>query len=319
MSDFEPLPFLANAHLQTVIGNVLKGPLFEFPSRERHVRLPDGDQLALHDSIPARWRPGGRIAILVHGLGGSHRSPYMGRFADLLLPAGFRVVRMDLRGAGRGLGLARRSYHGGCSDDLRAAIAEVLRWSPSSPLSLIGVSLGGNIVLKLAGETVDYPVPNLERVAALAPPIDLVRCAALLAEPRNRLYEINFLRDLTTLLQRRRRYFPDLPPVRLPKQLTMRVFDDEYTAPQHGFDDALDYYRKASALPVVADIPMPALVMTARDDPFIAVESFESLRVPDHIHLRILPRGGHIGFLGWDGSGGIRWAERRIAEWVART
>src|SRR5437899_333130 len=116
MTDFEPLPFLANAHVQTVIGNMLKGPPFAFPSRERHVKLPDGDQLALHDSVPAAWGPGGRIALLVHGLGGSHRSPYMGRLAELLLPAGVRVVRMDLRGAGRGAALARRSYHGGCSD-----------------------------------------------------------------------------------------------------------------------------------------------------------------------------------------------------------
>src|SRR5437879_5184834 len=287
MTDFEPLPFLANAHLQTVIGNMLTAPPFVLPSRERHVKLPDADHLPLHDRVPATWRPGGRIALLVHGLGGSHRSPYIGRLAELLLPAGFRVVRMDLRGAGRGLALARRSYHGGCSDDVRAAATEVCRWSPTSPLVLLGVSLGGNVVLKLAGETTDHPLPNLERVAALAPPIDLLRCAALIAEPRNRLYEINFLRDLTGQLQRRRHFFPDLPVLRLPKQLTLRLFDDHYTAPQHGFADAVDYYRRASSLPLIPQITVPTLMLTARDDPFIAVDSFEDLRAPDHINVYI--------------------------------
>lgn len=318
MTDFRPLPLLGNSHVQTLLGTWLKGPLFSLPSRERHVLLPDGDRLVLHDSAPPRWTAGGRVVVLVHGLSGSHRSSYMGRLAGLLLARRLRVVRMDLRGCGRGIALARRSYHAGCSDDVRAALAEIHRWSPASPVSLIGVSLGGNIVLKLAGEASDRLVPGLERVAALGPPADMVRCAELLAQPRNRFYDGHFARELIRQAQRRQQFFPDLPPVHFPRQATVRLFDELYTAPRHGFADALDYYRRTSSLPLLPRIIVPTLILTARDDPFIAAEPFEAVAVPEHVRINILPRGGHIGFLGWDGAGGIRWAERSIAAWLAR-
>jgi predicted alpha/beta-fold hydrolase len=286
--------------------------------REHHVTLADGDRLVLHDSVPPGWQPGGHIALLAHGLGGSHASGYMGRLAALLLPRRFRVVRLDLRGVGRGEAVARRTYHGGCSDDVRAAAEEIHRWAPASRLVLIGLSLGGNIVLKLAGEAAARPLPNLERVAAVSPPIDLTRCAALLAQRRNRFYEKHYLRALVDQVRRHLRRFPDLAPVHFPKRLTMRLFDDLCTAPRWAFADALDYYRRASALPVVPRIRVPAFILTARDDPFIDATPLEDLKVPSHIEVQITERGGHLGFLGRDGAGGVRWAERRVVEWVLR-
>ncbi len=116
----------------------------------------------------------------------------------------------------------------------------------------------------------------------------------------------------------RQKHFPDLPPLDFPKRMTMRLFDDLYTAPRCGFNDALDYYRRGSSLPLLERIQVPTFILTARDDPFIAVEPFERLEVPGHIRVRIVPHGGHVGFLGWDGAGGIRWAERRLVEWVLR-
>jgi predicted alpha/beta-fold hydrolase len=315
-AEFRPLPLLSNPHLQTLLGHWLPGPGLNRPTRAHVLRLPDGDALVLHDTTPAGWRPGGPVAVVLHGLSGSHASAGVVRVAALFLERRLRVVRLDLRGAGKGLPLARVGYHGGRSDDARAALAEVHRWAPASPLLLAGLSLGGNIALKLAGEAADDPVPGLARVAALGPPIDLGRCAALLAQPRNRLYETYFLRDLIAEARQRQRHFPDLPPLRFPRRMTMRLFDDLYTAPRCGFADALDYYRRASALPLVPRINLPALVLTARDDPFIAVGPFEELKAPPNVAVRILPYGGHLGFLGWDGAGGIRWAERRVVEWL---
>jgi predicted alpha/beta-fold hydrolase len=314
--DFRPLPFLGNAHVQTVLATLWRGPVPACPVREWRVPLPDGDRIVLHDSVPPGWPAGGRIALLVHGLGGSHRSGYMLRLTGRLLARGVRAIRLDLRGVGRGVALARRTYHGGCSDDLRAVAAEVHRRSPASPLLLIGLSLGGNIALKLAGEAAGEPVPGLERVAAVSPPIDFEGCAALLALPRNRFYEQHFVRALVKQVRQQQRLVPAIPPLRFPRRLSLRQFDDLCTAPRCGFADAQDYYRRGASLPLIPRIQVPALILTARDDPFILVDPFDALKAPGHVEVQVTRHGGHLGFLGRDGAGGIRWAERRVVEWV---
>jgi predicted alpha/beta-fold hydrolase len=315
--DFRPLPLLRNPHVQTVLGALMPGLDCPFPDRRHRVRLPDGDSLVLHNNTPPGWKLGDPLALLIHGLGGSHTSPHIRRLAALLLVRRVRVVRMDLRGAGAGVALARSFYHAGRSDDVRAVLAEIHSWSPTSPLLLIGLSLGGALALRLAGEAADCPVPGLARLVAVSPPIDLPLCSALLSLPQNRIYEDNFLRGLLVEARQRQRCFPDLPPLCLPRgRLTMRLFDDLYTAPRSGFADALDYYRKASCAALVPNILLPTLILTARDDPFIAVGPFEELKVPSNILMRIVNHGGHLGFLGWDGRSGIRWADRYIVEWL---
>jgi predicted alpha/beta-fold hydrolase len=317
-SDFRPLPLLGNRHVQTVLAFILTGPSFDHPSRSVPVTLPDGDQIVLHDSVPAAWSNGDPVALVIHGLGGSHRSSHVERQASELLARRVRVVRVDMRTCGAGLALARHIYNAGCSGDLRVAAEEVHSWAPESPIYLVGQSLGGNVALKLAGEAADDPVPSLAGVVAIGPPIDLVACSELIALPRNVVYERFFLRNLLAHLQQHRRCFPELPLPRFPQRLTIRQFDDLFTAPSHGFATALDYYRHASSFFLIPQISVPTLIVTARDDPFIAVEPFERLRVPAHIDVHILDHGGHLGFVGWDGAGGIRWSERRIADWVAR-
>ena len=314
--DFRPLPFLKNPHVQTVLGALAPGVDCPWPDARRIVRLADGDALVLHNNTPAGWKEGDPLVLLVHGLSGSHLSSHIRRLAALFLARRARVVRMDLRGAGHGIPLARRCYHAGRSDDVRAALEAIHAWSPASPLLLVGLSLGGALALRMAGEAADQPVPGLARLAVVSPPLDLMRCSSLLALPKNRIYEDNFVRDLTLEARLRQRYFPDLPPLRFPRRMTMRLFDELYTAPRGGFADALDYYRQASCFTLVERIQLPTLILTARDDPFIAVEPFEELKVAPHVLVRVVPHGGHIGFLGWDGVGGYRWAERRVVEWT---
>jgi predicted alpha/beta-fold hydrolase len=310
---FRPLPLLGNPHLQTVLATLLRPRSFGFPSREVHVALPDGDQIALQDSVAMKWRQGDRIALLVHGLGGSCRSGYMQRVGSVLLTLGWRVVRMDLRGSGCGMAIARRCYHGGLSCDVRAAVEEIRYWSPKSPIALVGFSLGGNIVLKLAGEVID--LAGVDRIAALAPPVDLEKCVALLGTGRNQWYEAYFVRTLMRLAHERTRYFPNPLPV-FPPQITMRVFDDLYTAPRWGFEDALDYYRQASCLPVLRRIQVPALIITARDDPFVSSQPLEELAAPAGMKIIVVDHGGHLGFLGWNPRGTVHWAEDRLVDWL---
>jgi predicted alpha/beta-fold hydrolase len=314
--NFRPLPLLGNPHVQTVLGALLPGSHCPRPRRRHVIQLPDGDALVLHENVPRAWKPGEPAALLLHGLTGSHASPHIRRLAGRFFAEGVRVFRMDMRGAGHGLPLARGSYHSGRSEDVRTALAELARLVPGSPLLLLGVSLGGNVALKLAGELPIHPVPGLVRVAAIAPPIDLVRCSELILLPRNRLYERRFTRDLLRDALLRRQHFPDLPPLRLPEPLNVVLFDEHYTAPRNGFAGADDYYRRASSFPLIPNIPVPTLILTARDDPFIAVEPFEQLRLPYHVELHVLPHGGHVGFIGCDGAGGVRWAERRLVRWL---
>jgi uncharacterized protein len=315
---FRPLPGLSNPHLQTILGTLWRGRIPPLQSTARLVPLPDGDQLLVYDSVPRTWLPGDWVALQVHGLGGCYESGTMRRVAAGLLLYGIRVVRINLRGAGPSLPLCRQLYNGGCSADIRRVAEDVGRWAPASPLVLIGFSLGGNIVLKLAGEAAADPLAGLAGVAAVSAPIDMVRCCEMLATPSNRFYDRHYVTRLVSQVRRHQQLFPDQPAVHFPRRLTLRQFDELHTAPRWGFADALDYYRRASALPWVPRIAVPACMMTARDDPFIAVEPFEALPRRQGFEIHIADRGGHLGFLGPDGAGGIRWAERRVVEWVLR-
>jgi predicted alpha/beta-fold hydrolase len=242
----------------------------------------------------------------------------MVRVGEKLWARGFRVVRMDLRGSGRGISMARRPYHGGCSEDVRAVLTEVGRWAPFSDVVLAGFSLGGNIVLKFAGELGDSP-GSLRRVAAVAPPIDFFRCVDLLEQPRNRLYERFFVSGLIEQVRAREHFFRIRPGMRFPRGCGLRLFDDLYTAPKNAFRGVDDYYGSAGAARHIARIAVPTLILTARDDPFIDPESFLSLARSECLQVRMMEHGGHLGFLGRDPSGSIRWAENRIVEWLAET
>jgi predicted alpha/beta-fold hydrolase len=313
-----PLRGLGNPHLQTVLGIFWPGRCRPLQSVARRVRLPDGDSLLIYDSTPRGWSPADWVTILVHGLGGCHESASIRRMAAELLSQGFRVVRVNLRGAGPSLALSRRLYHGGCSDDLRTVVEQAGHWGAGAPVVLAGVSLGANIILKLAGEAAARPLRALAGVAALSAPIDMVRCSEMLQRPGNRWYDRYYVRKLVQTVRRHQRLFPDVPQFDFPRGLTLRQYDDLYTARRWGFQDALDYYRQAAALPWVPRIAVPAYLVTARDDPFIAVQAFETLPVNPLHSIHIVDQGGHLGFLGRDGAGGIRWGERRVVEWVAQ-
>ncbi len=312
---FRPLPFLSNPHLQTIVGFLWKGEPFRHPSRHAIVQLSDGDRLVLHDSEPDSWTPGMPAALIIHGLGGSSQSGYVRRVASRLIRCGIRVFRIDLRGTGAGFALAERFYHGGRSDDIREALRTIHSGTPNSPLWLIGFSLGGNLALKLAGETGDT-IPGLERVVAIAPPIDIPRCSELISQPHNRLYDRFFAGQLVRLARIRAQHFPNPPLPEFPKRITLRAFDDMFTAPRCGFADALDYYRKSSSFPVVPMITVPTLIVTARDDPFVDPEPFRRVRCPPNVRIEVHNHGGHLGFLGATGEGGARWVEKRILDWL---
>src|SRR5690606_10912885 len=184
---FRPHPLLKSGHAQTLAANYLHGaPRTRTAQADHQVELDDGDQIVLHDDCPASWRKGDPAALLLHGLAGCHRSPYLVRAARKLNDRGVRTFRMDYRNCGAGFGLATRSYHAGQSGDVRAALWFIARLCPGSPLGVAGYSMGGNVALKTLGEDPGALPDVLCRAAVVNPPIDLAVCCNYLTGPLQR-------------------------------------------------------------------------------------------------------------------------------------
>ena len=316
--EFEPHPWLRGGHLQTVAGRYLPSPWVRLRGTYHELDLGDGDRLSVLDSVPAAWARGGPAAVLVHGLAGCARSPYVARVAAKLVAAGVRAVRMNLRGAGSGFGIARGIYHSGRTEDVRAVVDWLARRAPGSPIALVGFSLGANLALKLAAEAAANPVAGLDCVLAANPPLDLLACCRQIRRPENRLYDLNFVRQLRAEVRRLHAAFPELGAVDLSRARSVLDFDEAYTAPRNGFAGAEDYYARCSAGPLVHGITLPGLVVHAEDDPFIPPEPFRRVRFPTQLALELIPWGGHLGYVSrspWQGD--RRWLDARLVCWLA--
>jgi len=315
---FEPHPLLWNGHLQTIVARYLPGPRVRLPSTYHEVDIGQGDRLSVLQSIPKTWQAGDPVVVMVHGLAGDVRSPYLSRVGLKLYRMGVRVVRMNMRGAGSGYGISRSFYHGGRSEDPRAVAEWLAEQAPGSPIGLIGFSLGGNLVLKLAAEAVDKPIEGLDCVIAANPPIDLHACCLHIRRPQGQVYDRNFIRLLQTEEGRLRTIFPDQPAVDFSKVGNLFEFDDIYTGPRNGFLDAEDYYARSSSAPLICRIQVPGLVIHAADDPFIPVEPFLGIPFPPQLALELNQTGGHLGYMSRSHWGGDRrWLDSRIACWLA--
>ena len=314
---FVPFPLLRGPHAQTIAAAKLALWRRRPPSARRVVALADGDRIALEVSTPRQWRPDDPSVLLLHGLCGCHDSPYMTRVALKLWRRGVRAIRMNMRGCGSGVGLARMPYHSGRSADVKAVLEDLRAAWPHSALTLVGFSLGGNVMLKLAGELGKRAGELAEQVIAVCPPADLAACSRLLSRPSNRVYERYFMRRLLAAVAERHRLFPDLAPVALSARMSMHQFDDTYTAPQCGFDGADDYYRRSSAAPLVPGITLPCRILFGGDDPFIDGSVFDGVALPANVQVLRTPAGGHVGFLGRPGRpGGFYWLDAALLGWI---
>jgi uncharacterized protein len=315
---FEPHPLLPGPHAQTLAGVYLPGHRFPYQATQCRVPLDDGDQIVLHDDLPANWQASGRSALLIHGLAGCHESGYMQRIAHKLNERGVRTFRLDLRGCGAGAGLARLPYHSGRSEDAKAALVAIARILPQSPTTLIGFSLGANITLKLLGELEGRPCGNLDSAVAVSPPVDLAACSRQMQQRANRIYDRHFVGLLLRQIADRRRTLADAASVtfsRRPK--TLWEFDDKFTAVVSGFGTAENYYRTASSAQFIPAIRTPTLILASRDDPMIPCDGLERAKIPPGVDVHLTHRGGHLGFVGRAGiDADRRWMDWRVVDWV---
>lgn len=306
--DFVPHPLVRGPHLQTIFGSLAGATRIAYSATQHIVDLDDQDQVVVHDDCPAIWRQGNRVALLLHGVSGSHASPYLVRAAARLSAVGVRVFRLDMRGCGAGAGLADRPGHAGRSEDVAAVLSAIAKVCPASPVTLVGYSMGGNIALKLLGESGNAPPPQLDRAIVVAPPIDLAVCCARIERGFNRVYQRNFVGRLVAQVRRRRRFSKAVAAIPLePLPRRMSDFDDRFTAPLSGFQGVDDYYRRCSSAPLLASIRIPTLVITAANDPLVPVELFDQHPRSDAVELHVSPCGGHLGYYGISGIDPDRW------------
>ena len=298
---FQPHPLFTSGHAQTLAA-------YAWPRRrilrnqhdeERLFEVAPGIRILTH----CRWQPDRRACptiLLWHGIEGSSSSVYMLAMAQKGFAAGFNILRMNLRNCGGTEHLTPTLYHGGLSEDLRAVVTELIEQDGLTKLLLVGFSLGGNMVLKLAAEYEESFPREIYGACVVSPSVDLSASADMICLRSNWLYHRDFLRRLRGRIRLKAQLFPELYDTKnLHLIRTIRDFDERYTAGAHGFKSVADYYHQASSVRLLERIRIPTLIIHAQDDPFIPFAPLRtSAAVTNPSILLIDPeRGGHVAFL----------------------
>ena len=327
--DFRPRRYLRNGHLQTIVGNYLPRAN-DLPAPEAQlveVSPATVNQIASQVLCHCHWQPAEvrskrPTAIIVHGLEGSSNSQYVVGNSNKLWHAGCNIVRMNMRNCGGTEALSPTLYHSGLSNDVLAVMNFFVAQHNLQSIALIGYSMGGNLVLKLAGELGAAAPSVLHSVIGVSPAVDLGPSADALHLPLNRLYELKFLKNLLRRFRRKASLFPQAYDRNRADGIhSLRQFDDRVTALYSGFTSADDYYYRAAAARVVDRIAVPTLILHALDDPFVRITdtSREALNANPNITLIESAHGGHCAFLtepdaalGYDGY----WAEHTLLRFL---
>lgn len=292
------VPFFRNPHLSTIAGNYWRRELDEvrFPVEARLFETEPGVQVLVHSQRP----PGEAIAeiILVHGLEGSSDAGYARSLAQEALQAGFAAHRFNMRSCASTEHLSGKAlYHSGQTSDLAAVLGAI---KGRAPVFLAGFSLGGNVVLKLAGELGEAAKGLITGVTAVSAPIDLAACARRLQARSNFIYSNRFLKRLKQRIRLKERLSPGLFQLDdLDRVKSVYEFDDKFTALAFGFGTADNYYATQSASQFLDRIRVPALLVQAKDDPLIPFDVYNHPAFSNNPWLRLLPvdHGGHLGFV----------------------
>lgn len=320
MTDYVPKRGLRNGHVMTLYawGRPRRFPHLP-PPEQRHFDVETGTRVLAH----CHWqteRSAHPALLALHGLEGSSSAHYMRGLADKAFARGFNVILLNQRNCGGSEELSEGLYHSGLTADADHVIREITSKDAVRQIVVAGYSLGGNLALKLAGDYGDLPPRELRGVCAVSPVIELATCVDALERRQNIAYEWNFVRGLKARMRRKARSHPGRFPIdRLGEVRTVRQFDDVFTAPHFGFDGASDYYHRASAMRVIDRIRVPALVITAQDDPFVPIAPFRDPRVTVNPNIRLIVtrHGGHCGFVAAaTGKSDGYWAEDQIVRFA---
>lgn len=318
---FVPHPALTGGHRMTLYAWARRRTFPALPAPEARLFQVDPETRVLAHCHWQREPRRAPTAILLHGLEGSSDSHYVRGMADKAFRRGFNVVRLNQRNCGGTEALTPGLYHSGLTADPLAVMHELVERDGLDGFAFLGYSLGGNIALKLAAEIDERQARRVIAAAAVSPPIELAHCVDALERTPNLAYHWNFLRGLRGRMRRKAALFPDRYDItRLRGVRSVRTFDDVFTAPHNGFDDAADYYHRASARRVIARLAVPALLVTAVDDPFVPPDAAQdpALDAVARLTRAVTRFGGHCGYVGrpFGGDDGY-WAETRVVDFAA--
>lgn len=312
---FRPHPLIRGGHLQTILGSILPRD-FSWgwsQSREEFVDLEDGTRVRL---LIVEQDPAAPTLVAVHGLGGSSDSMYMRGLSHKAWNQGWNSVLLNLYDCNLQAS-PPRIFHAGSSDRLGLLIDYLAE--TYSPLFLTGISLGGNILLKLLGEWGERAQRCFAGAVAISPLLDLTISWSTLDRPSNRFFRRHYLRGLRQIVQAKKAYLRDhvdLEPIL--RVRTIRQFDELFTAPLGGFQDAMDYYRQASSAPLLSEIQVPTLLLHSRDDPMLPPDPLfmPECRENRYLTIGLTDSGGHVGFVQAEPELDRAWAEHRGIEFL---
>jgi len=317
MKDFIPSRWLRNPHAMTIAATFWRRRFARLPaSTSRLFEVEPGTQVRAE----CHWQKNPvnhATIVLLHGLEGSSESGYMFGIAEKAWIAGFNIVRLNQRNCGGTERLTQTLYHSGLSGDIRSVIFELIERDRVPEIFAVGFSMGGNLVLKMAGELPHLAPFQIRGFVAVAPALDLAACADALGEPRNFIYQRHFVRGLKRRMRLKTRLFPELFPVDGMRNIrSVREFDQLITARFCGFAGADDYYQRSSAGQLLEQIRRPCLILTAQDDPFVPISSFSNPAIRENpcIELVVAQRGGHCAFISNEPGDPRFWAENRVVE-----
>jgi predicted alpha/beta-fold hydrolase len=286
------------------------------PADDRLFEVEPGTQLLARCHWQREPRRSPTLA-LVHGLEGSSESGYIRTLAAQAFSASFNVLRINQRNCGGTERLTATLYNSGLSADFRAVLLELIERDRLKRIFFAGYSMGGNLILKMAGELGAAAPRELRGICAVCPTLDLAACVDAIERPENWLYQFRFVRDLKSRMRRKAKLFPGQFELNsLSRVRTLREFDDGITAPCSGYRSATDYYERASAMRVVHRIAVPTLILTSKDDPVVPFESFGASEIAGNPQIRVAATefGGHCAFISRTNGPERYWAEARVLE-----
>jgi uncharacterized protein len=319
MPKYQPAWWLPGPHSQTLWGKLFRHQPVQPTTIERW-DTADGDFIDIHRLAGSG---SGTRLLLLHGLEGTIHSHYAQGFLTEARARSWAADMLIFRACGAELNRTRRFYHSGDTDDLSFVINRILNENPDDLLLLVGVSLGGNVLLKYLGERGIAVPGQVIAGVAISVPFDLARSSRHINRGFSRVYQRHFIRSLRRKAKAKLERFPDLiASDHLAKLQTMYEFDDAMTAPLHGFLSADDYYSRSSSLGWLGPISIPTLLLNAVDDPFLPSAVLDDVRVvASHnpmLELEFPQYGGHVGFIG--GGNPFRpvyYAETRACDFLA--